>query len=209
MALLERNDETCKDTWEVVRMLSTNKDLYVEILTLSQDSANADVDWKTFFESKSIYLKTYMQEIIQSVLEENDEEPTQKRIQLVEITIPANVYATNPLRLRDPEEEIKRDANLAELRLNWTKNFLNKGGFDYIMSSFIEKEISKDKMEESEFLCNIEFLLSLMRVFLTAAFSTDKESDISEAVAFVRRSSSVREEDVKDSYGKECEEKED
>jgi hypothetical protein len=60
--LLERNDETCEGTWSLIRMLATNQHLYVEILKLSQDGSGKtqDVDWQSFFEGKSIFMKTYM-----------------------------------------------------------------------------------------------------------------------------------------------------
>jgi len=36
--LLDRNDETSQDVWNLVRMLATNQKMYSEVLSLSQAS---------------------------------------------------------------------------------------------------------------------------------------------------------------------------
>ena len=68
----------------------------------------------------------------------------------------------------DSEEE-KRQAEATELRLNWSRNFLERGGFQFIMSDIYAMELSSEKLQKKE----IEFMLTLVRVFLTAAFATD------------------------------------
>ena len=89
-------------------------------------------------------------------------------------------------------EEEKRAAEIAELRLNWSRNFLERGGFQYIMSQIYALDVeSGDKRQ-------IEFMLTLVRVFLIAAFATDSHKDIGQAVKLVRKSSSIDDSDTLD-----------
>lgn len=80
------------------------------------------------------------------------------------------------------------------MRLNWAKNFLERGGFSFILKHFVEKEITQEALSDLTTLKDFEFLLVMMRVFLTAAFP-DEEHHIAKAVALVRKSSSVNEDD--------------
>ena len=48
-------------------------------------SDDGSVDWTTFFQSENAYMKSYLQEIILSILEESEESGTDvKRIMFVE-----------------------------------------------------------------------------------------------------------------------------
>jgi hypothetical protein len=78
--------------------------------------------------------------------------------------------------------------------------FLNGNGFDYILQSFMSKEIStiqasdsKSQELKSQFeLKHIAFLLKLLRIFITAAFSTNQaDLSIYESVSLVRKSNSI------------------
>ena len=65
------------------------------------------------------------------------------------------------------EEDVAKNAEIAELRLNWSKNFLELGGLQHIMQKIYALDIqSQDKKQ-------IEFMLTLARVFITAAYATD------------------------------------
>ena len=85
-SLLDRNDETCKGTWELIRMLATNEKRYMEAIGMSKVTGeDGEVDWQAFFKGSNVYEKTYLQEIIMSVLEDSDEGQDQaKRIMFVE-----------------------------------------------------------------------------------------------------------------------------
>ena len=73
--------------------------------------------------------------------------------------------------------------------------FLEQGGFTYILTLFGAMTSSKDaKSLNDEFsLKNLSFILILLRVFMTAAFSTAQNTQISEAVELVRKHSNVSE----------------
>jgi len=48
--LLERDDETCAGTWELIRMLATNEKQYMEVIRMNNvTDEGGDVDWKAFF----------------------------------------------------------------------------------------------------------------------------------------------------------------
>ena len=81
--------------------------------------------------------------------------------------------------------------NIAELRYNWTLNFLEKGGFQYIMDSFSSRELTEANVSDKMVLKDLEFELSLIRVFLTAAFPSNE--NIGQEVSLVRKSSSINE----------------
>lgn len=54
--LLERNDETCAKTWELIRMLATNEKQYMEVIRMdSVTDEEGQVDWTTFFKGSSEY----------------------------------------------------------------------------------------------------------------------------------------------------------
>ena len=81
--------------------------------------------------------------------------------------------------------ESARKAEISELRLNWSRNFLERGGLQYIMREIYALDVtSSDKKQ-------IEFMLTLARVFLSAAFATDPKKQIGQAVKLVRKSSSI------------------
>ena len=83
------------------------------------------------------------------MLEENDESSSSRRVRVVRSVDAVNVYSVNRVK-RDEKEDDDNAAvqegkqNLAEMRFNWTKNFLDKGGFEYIMNSFLSKEITQE-----------------------------------------------------------------
>ena len=77
-------------------------------------------------------------------------------------------------------------------RRAWAKTFLENGGFDYIIEEFQKLKISpKSENAVSDYfeLKKISFLSVLIRVILTASFSTDGSKNIGEAISIVRKSS--------------------
>jgi len=67
-------------------MLATNDKRYMNVIGMgSVTDADGEVDWRTFFKGSNVYEKTYMQEIILSVLEDSEDGQDQaKRIMFVE-----------------------------------------------------------------------------------------------------------------------------
>ena len=60
-SLLERADETCPQTWELIRMLATNEKRYMEIIRMTHvTSEDGEVDWETFFQGSNAHQKTYL-----------------------------------------------------------------------------------------------------------------------------------------------------
>ena len=48
--LLERGDETCAGTWELIRMLATNEKQYMEVIRMNNvTDEDGEVDWNAFF----------------------------------------------------------------------------------------------------------------------------------------------------------------
>ena len=48
--LLERGDETCSGTWELIRMLATNEKQYMEVIRMNNvTDEDGEVDWNAFF----------------------------------------------------------------------------------------------------------------------------------------------------------------
>ena len=82
------------------------------------------------------------------------------------------------------------EAALEKARREWTDMFLKNGGFNYILTLFKTKTASTE-MNDTFQLKKLSFLITLLRVFLTAAFGTEPEKEIEEAVLLVRKSSSV------------------
>ena len=55
-SLLDRNDETSEDVWNLVRMLATNDQMYQEVLSLSTaKQADGSINWAVVFEDPSLY----------------------------------------------------------------------------------------------------------------------------------------------------------
>lgn len=140
--LLERQDSTCAGTWELIRMLATNDKQYMEVIRMSSvTDEDGQVNWSALSESSNAFQKTYLQEIILSILEDAEESNDQvKRIMFVEeqqvstgysIAKPAHkddAAGRSLAREESPTEE-EAQAEIADLRLNWSRNFLEKGGF--------------------------------------------------------------------------------
>ena len=130
-------------------MLSTNEKQYLDIIEMGQvTDEDGEVDWASFFEGSSIYQKTYLQQIILSVLEDSEDSGDEvKRIMFVlESKVTAASYQISRRqenRGEDPAgpasedqlspEEQERQEKIAQLRLNWSRNFLEKGGLQFIM----------------------------------------------------------------------------
>lgn len=191
-------------------MLATNDKQYMEVIRMSSVTEDdGEVDWSLLSEGTNAYEKTYLQEIILSILEDSEESNDQvKRIMFVQeqhagysMSTTINVPKEERKELapgaaqgddNKGEEEARRQAESTELRLNWSRNFLEKGGFQYILQKIYSLDVtSQDKKQ-------IEFMLTLARVFLTAAFATDTQKDIGQAIRLARKSSSIDDGDTLD-----------
>jgi len=53
-SLLDRNDESSADVWDLVRMLNTNKQTFMQVLSLKSDATN-EINWSKVFEDSSLY----------------------------------------------------------------------------------------------------------------------------------------------------------
>ena len=83
---------------------------------------------------------------------------------------------------------------MEKARKEWTKTFLENGGFDYILAQFWTKQVSTNEattLSDKFELKSISFMLILLRVIMSAAFATDNTTNIGEALALVRKSSSI------------------
>ena len=184
-------------------MLATNDKQYMDVIRMSSvTDEDGEVDWSAFFQGSSAYQKSYLQEIILSVLEDAESTDDVQRVMFVEEQKVAGAYTASATVARAgeqndqapeaqntgpevSEEEQKRAAEIAELRLNWSRNFLERGGFQHVLSQVYALDVVGGDRRQ------IEFMLTLVRVFLTAAFATDTNKDIGGAVKLARKSSSI------------------
>jgi len=69
--LLNRNDDASIDVWNLIRSLSTNQELYKQVLEFSKARASVvdTIDWDKFFGESSIFMQIYVLEIIEELLE--------------------------------------------------------------------------------------------------------------------------------------------
>ena len=66
-------------------MLATNEQRYMEVISMSSvTDEDGEVDWSKFFQSENAFMKTYLQEIILSILEVSEESGQLKRVMFVE-----------------------------------------------------------------------------------------------------------------------------
>ena len=85
MDLLNRNDETSPDVWNLIRMLATNQEFYQQVLSLSEAKDDKGViNWKQFFEKGSMYKQIYNLEIIEELMEAGNAATDLKRVAFVE-----------------------------------------------------------------------------------------------------------------------------
>ena len=95
----------------------------------------------------------------------------------------------------EKHEPSEADLEAQRMRANWTKQFLEHHGWNYIFDSFMAKQISSAAtvtFAEQANLKDLSFRLTLLRVFLQAGFQSQQDS-IGKAVRFVRQSSSLNE----------------
>lgn len=85
LSLLDRNDESTEDVWDLIRMLATNQQMYDEVLSLSAAQQADGVNWARVFEDRSLYRQIYKQEIIVAVMEASSGSGEEgKRVMFVE-----------------------------------------------------------------------------------------------------------------------------
>ena len=78
------------------------------------------------------------------------------------------------------------------MRLGWARNFLERGGMQFIMSQIYALDVNNADTKQTE------FMLALVRVFLTAAFACDQSKEFVQAVRLTRKSSSIDDGDALD-----------
>jgi len=189
-------------------MLATNQQMYQEVLSLHQAQSDIGIDWAKVFEDNSLYKQIYKQEIIVAVMEASSSEDADKRVLFVEEQKIASTYTTGVTATQQAadaaDEESKfestEDTTAAEvdveaqkLKANWTKQFLEQHGWNYLLTSFLSKTVSDGAsvtFSEQASLKDLVFLSTLLRVFLQAGFQT-QESGIGHAIQLVRKSSSI------------------
>ena len=112
MNLLDRNDETSSEVWDLIRTLATNEQIYKEVLSLdSAVDANGKVQWESFFENKNVYRRIYNLEIIEAVMEEG-ENASDSRVRIIAVD--------------ETEGKVCRPTSC----LNWKKNQKSKQSHD-------------------------------------------------------------------------------
>lgn len=122
--------------------------MYQEVLSLSNAKADNSVDWAKVFEDQSLYRQIYKQEIIMAVMEDTDDDGSDKRVIFVEDMAKAATYSAQRTSGFGDDFEEEKDAlndidqeklRAKQLKNNWTKQFLENQGWNYILSSFLGK----------------------------------------------------------------------
>lgn len=62
------------------------------------------------------------------------------------------------------------------LKQNWTNKFLENGGLSYIINTFFTR--SSENVEDHYKLQELKFMLTIMRVFITAAIQAKVQIDL-------------------------------
>lgn len=108
-----------------------------------------------------------------------------KRIMFVEEqVIAASSVATKVAAQQEEQEQEESKVTEAQaehdrndqLKAQWTVQFVEKQGFNFILSHFLDKQVnSVDTVNFSEqaSLKDVSFLITLLNVFLQAGFSTE------------------------------------
>lgn len=107
-------------------MLATNKQMYDSVLMLDMSKG-----WKEFFEQGSVQRQTYLNEIIESLMEDSH---TSDRVGLVEFSDPH----LNRLVKHNSTDKLQDET----IRQAWSANFLANKGFDYILNEFIASDLT-------------------------------------------------------------------
>lgn len=215
-------------------MLATNLTFYRRVLRLdiAKLAGSTAVDWSAFFGRSSAYKLLYTLQIVQAVLEDGEDDtgsvvllnaeafPAYKVQQATATTGPAAEEQSDTehektgagpggaLLLKKKSSQVMESPQEdAQLRAQWTEEFLSQGGFQHILKDFMAWTVPAAEGQEAASatepveLKYVAFMLRLLRTFIMAAFSTS-DSDAYQAAALARKSSSLREGDPVDSVDK-------
>ena len=186
-SLLDRNDESTPEVWDLVRMLNTNKQTFMQVLSL-QASADKGIDWSKVFEDDSLYKQIYKQEIIMAVMEE-DQEGMDQRVVITDCVDETLDF------LPEVEEEKKADEqeaqDLKSLKVKWSEHFVTDGGITFAVEKLLNRGIPQVDQLTMADLKDIAFFVTLTKVFITGALSA-KGSGVSSAMSIVRKQSSIK-----------------
>lgn len=195
MKLLLRNDDASPTVWNLVRMLATNQSLYKDVLSLENAKVDGKIVWKNFFDNDSVYKQIYTFEIIEAFMEQSENKMTgAKRVSFVEYQ-DKSLNLPNIIPKSGSESHADSGIDVSETN-NWTSMFFENGGFQYVLESFVSRD-SQSAGEHQFEIKKTAFMLTLLRFFLTAAYSVESDSNIYTAVKLARKSSSVRDDEEK------------
>lgn len=125
MNLLDRNDDTSSQVWDLIRMLATNEQIYKEVLSLdSALDANGKVQWESFFENKNVYRRIYNLEIIEAVMEEGENAQNSRVKVLCYDETDGKVLRPRSSLNRVEQTETSHDPEFDSLKRQWTKKFI-------------------------------------------------------------------------------------
>jgi hypothetical protein len=125
--LLDRQDSTSQQVWELIRMLATNHKVYQHVLNL--DIKGSQEDWKTFFESGSIQKQNYAHEIIEALMEDNED--LTQRVFFQEFQDHTSSFKPNSEQKRETDNTEDESA-----KQTWSTKFIKNGGLNYVLNTF-------------------------------------------------------------------------
>lgn len=154
-------------------MLTTNQKIYTSVMNIEESN------WAAFFDSNKVYELMYKLQIVEAVIEEGDNQD-QTRVRVIDVIKCPKKVAKEVKKLPQAKSIIEKDDKLKKV---WTSQFLEKGGFRYMMETFMDFQVDEDSFK----LMYASFMLKLLRFFMLMLIST---TETSEVTTLLRRKSS-------------------
>ena len=130
-------------------------------------------------------------------LMEEDQEGMDKRVVVTDIMastrgddLDLDKEEQNKASKIDQAEELKK------LKNQWSSIFIQEGGINFTVEMVLSMQTNQLNNAR---LKNIQFFISLSKVFITAALSANGDDNINSAVSLMRRQSSIKDEDAEES----------
>lgn len=83
--------------------------------------------------------------------------------------------SSDPQSTQDTTDADAENQRNEQLKANWTNQFLEQQGFNFILSHFLAKEVNNSvavNFSEQASLKDVAFLMTLLNVFLQAGFKS-------------------------------------
>jgi len=158
MSLIHKNDSASQEAWQLVQMLATNESIYHKVMNVEE------TNWKEFFDTSNVFELMYRLQIVEAVIEEGQKED-QTLVQMHDpLKYPKKGYPKIK-KLPDSLSLIDQDT---VYKKQWVAKFLEKGGFKFMMDTFMSFEVTNDSFK----LHYASFMLKLLKFFVVLLISS-------------------------------------